>query len=691
MPQPQTAPATETRQMPVQYRAAPVGAVNTEARTADLIFSTGVGVARRDWWTGERYIEELSLDPKHVRMNRFEQGAVNIIDSHNQYELRAILGIAESATLAKGEARAVARFSRREDVEPYFQDVVDGIIRNCSVGYIVHAYEKIEKADGTLPTWRAIDWEPAEISLVSVPADAGAGARAMKDHPDEAAKVRTFPCQFVPPAAAAAAAVFSTTREEPAMPTPNNPAASPAANPAADQTTTDQRAAPAPAVAPAAPDETAIRAAATAAERTRVTEIQARTSAAGMTVEFERSLINDGLTVEQSGARIADELARRQASSPSQRPQSNVSVTRDQVDTQRRAIEEALLHRANPQAHKATDGSRQYRGMTLIDMARDRIEAAGGNTRGMSRREIAVIALNLDRDMGARAGMNSTSDFPQILASTVNRTLRAGYELYPRTFMGWARPSTAPDFRQVARTQLSELTAFQTVNEGGEYKRLQFGDAAEKYSLGKSGGIIAITWESIINDDLGAFDRLPSMIGAEAAATQADVVYGILSANAVMSDSVALFHATHGNLPTAAAITDVTLGVARAAMRKQTGPKGRVLNLTPDFLIVGPDKESEANKYTSSQFVAAKSVDINPAYNTSLEVIVEPRITGNKWYLSATPQRVDTVEYAFLEGEDGLYTEQRQGFEVDGLEIKARQAFAAKAIDWRGMQYNSGA
>ena len=125
-------------------------------------------------------------------------------------------------------------------------------------------------------------------------------------------------------------------------------------------------------------------------------------------------------------------------------------------------------------------------------------------------------------------------------------------------------------------------------------------------------------------------------------------------------------------------------------MRKQTGPKGRVLNLTPDFLIVGPDKEAEANKYTSASFVAAKASDINPNFNTSLEVIVEPRVSGNKWYLSAAPARVDTIEYAFLEGEDGLYTEQRQGFDVDGLEIKARMVFAAKAIDFRGMQYNPG-
>jgi hypothetical protein len=337
------------------------------------------------------------------------------------------------------------------------------------------------------------------------------------------------------------------------------------------------------------------------------------------------------------------------------------------------------------------EAARQYRGLDLIEMARESIEAAGGKARGFSRREIAVMALNLQRDMQTRSGMQSSSDFPEILAGTVNRTLRTAYLLQPRTFTGWARQSTLPDFKEAARVQLSESSAFKKINEAGEYKALTFGEGAEKYGLGKYGGIVAITWESLVNDDLSAFDRVPLALAAEAAALEGDLVYGVLTANAAMRDSVALFHVDHSNLLPAGAITDVTLGAARAAMRKQTGLKGRVLNLTPKFLVVGPDNEGAANKYTSASFVAAKAADINPNYNTSLEVVVDPRVPGTNWFLSAEPAMVDTVEYSYLEGEDGLYTEQRIGFEVDGVQIKARHVFAAKAIDWRGMQKNPGA
>src|SRR3546814_20019818 len=88
-------------------------------------------------------------------------------------------------------------------------------------------------------------------------------------------------------------------------------------------------------------------------------------------------------------------------------------------------------------------------------MARDGVEVGGGNVRGVSRREVAVAALNLDNDIGQRAGMLSTSDFPQLMANTINRTLRAAYQEAPRTFQPWARMSTAPDFREIARVQLS--------------------------------------------------------------------------------------------------------------------------------------------------------------------------------------------------------------------------------------------
>jgi hypothetical protein len=75
----------------------------------------------------------------------------------------------------------------------------------------------------------------------------------------------------------------------------------------------------------------------------------------------------------------------------------------------------------------------------------------------------------------------------------------------------------------------------------------------------------------------------------------------------------------------------------------------------------------------------------------SLMPVVEPRLTGNAWYLAADHNQVDTIEYCYLEGNQGVYIETREGFNIDGIEIKARHDFAAKAIDYRGLYKNAGA
>lgn len=678
-------------ELALQLRFAPITSVDAKARTAVVTWTTGQPVRRYDWRRERYFVEELSLAPGAIRLERLTSGKAPFLNSHSSWDLRDVIGVVERAWDEGGQKLAQVRFSKRDEVEPIFRDVEDGILTNISVGYRIHKMEMHAPTEIN-GDWRyvATDWEPYELSLVPIPADSGASVRGERAEDKRPA----YPCEFITPAAAAGST--TTRNQETTMSKKDEQQGAPAANTDAGNETEEQRKMrEANELAAKQRAEEASKAAAKAAadaEHQRGAEIRELVRKAGLEERVADELVKDrACTVDEAGKRIIDKLHEKQQASGAIRGVHGAMVVTDETDVRRAAIAEAIQHRAAPDRHKLTDRAREYRGMNLIEIGRECIERAGGRVRGLSRREIAVLALNLDRDLMSRTGMHSTSDFTNILASTVNRTLRAGYELYPRTFTRWARQATAPDFRQVARNQLSELSAFAKVAEGGEYKYLTMSDYAEKYALGKYGGIVAFTWESMINDDLSAFDRIPRMIGDEAAATESDVVYKIITDNAAMADSVALFHATHANLLGAAAITDVTLGLGRAAMRKQTGPKGRILNLTPEVLLVGPDKESEANKYTSSQFVAAKSVDINPAFNTSLEVVVEPRLTGNQWYLSAAPTRVDTVEYSGLEGEEGIFTETRQGFEVDGVQVKARMAFAAKAIDWRGMQKNPGA
>ena len=112
------------------------------------------------------------------------------------------------------------------------------------------------------------------------------------------------------------------------------------------------------------------------------------------------------------------------------------------------AMSEALLHRHNPGRAQLTDRAREFRGLTLLELARHALDWRGIATRGMSKMELATEALI------GRSGLHSTSDFPLILANVANKTLRAAYDTTPRTFTAWARQAVITDFKPVARNQL---------------------------------------------------------------------------------------------------------------------------------------------------------------------------------------------------------------------------------------------
>jgi hypothetical protein len=175
---------------PLSVRAN-VATVDEAARTVELIFSTGAPVDRFDWMSGKRFIEKLSLDPKHVRTERLNSGAP-LLNAHSAYSLQDQIGVVESGSIriTGKEGRATVRFSKRADVEPIWGDVRDGIIRSVSVGYRVHKFEEEQGKNNALPVRTAVDWEPYEISMVPMPADTGARVRNEE-------KAITNPCVIV--------------------------------------------------------------------------------------------------------------------------------------------------------------------------------------------------------------------------------------------------------------------------------------------------------------------------------------------------------------------------------------------------------------------------------------------------------------------------------------------------------------
>jgi hypothetical protein len=363
-------------------------------------------------------------------------------------------------------------------------------------------------------------------------------------------------------------------------------------------------------------------------------------------------------------------------------------------------LSDAIRIRAGAKVDKPVERSLEMKSLSLIEMGRHYLQASGVQDAFTISRDRVWTMLSRQREYGAQyaALAQSSGSFLNITLDAANKSLRQAYLDGQPTWVKWARRATAPDFKNVNRIALSDSPALTSRSEGGEIKFVTMTDSKESYAVVEYASGIRLTRQAIINDDLDAFGRIPQLQGASARRKEDDVVYAILTANAALADSVALFEAsTHVNYTSSGTAISVTsLGVARALMRKQTGPKGAYLNLIPRFLIVPAALESIAEQYTSSQFVAAISSSVNPfATNgtTPLMPVVEPRLDANsstKWYMAAANDAIDTVECCFLQDEPEPVLKQEVDFDTDDVKFAVRHTVAAKAIDYRGLYLNAG-
>lgn len=675
---------TKTIQIDTQKTRAQfeVSTFNEQDRTIEVTAATERAVKTYSWEEYGSIDEILVCTPEACDLSRLNNSAP-VLDNHMRWGKTAELtvGVVEKAWFDKKQLRCLLRFGKSEDDTELMNKVKDGIVTGVSIGYNVHEYQ-VTRKEGVRPEYRATKWEPYEVSFTPVQADPDSRSRSEGDGKHDV--------------------VITENTPAPAPETPPAPVAENPELPAVEGENIDNNQIDKDMADEAKPTAEALeqeRSAAVAADRQRakdIRELGKLRAFNGVPAEFFETMADEGVSVEVARARALAEFEKLNPINPA--PAAGVTDN----DRQRTAMAHALTLRVTPAAaavlgEENVRAAAEYKGMSLLRMAEAALADAGVKTRGMSAKDVSIIALG-----GKVRGLHHTTDFPLLLLDTVNRTLLAQYQLQERTFTPWARRATISDFRPISRVRLNDiLGSLDQVREGEEYKYKTLSEGGETYQLAKFGNIIGITWEAIVNDDLSAFTRLPQAFAAKAAQKQSDLVYNtILSAGfALMGDGNALFSAAHGNYTGTAnnqtaggtALSEASLTLAYQNFLAQKAPNGDFINVRPKFLVVGPKNAFLAMKMTSANYTPNTQANVPVAALTGLVVIVEPRITNYEWFLIADPAMIDTVEYAFLDGEEELFIEQREGFNIDGLEVKARMVFAAKAIDWRGMYRNNGA
>jgi len=347
------------------------------------------------------------------------------------------------------------------------------------------------------------------------------------------------------------------------------------------------------------------------------------------------------------------------------------------------AASDVLLARGGVAVEAPHPAANDVKRLSVVAMAERVLSMTGVSVANKSQAEIIKAAM-------------STSDFPELLANTTNRSLRAGYENAPASHAVWTSEREVPDFRPQTMVALSEAPGLDRVLELGEYKHGNFAESAESFRVETFGKIVKISRQALINDDLGAFTRIPQAYGASARRLEADSVYAKLTGNTVLRDEVPLFHAKHGNLAAVgAALSAESLGAARAAMRKQKGLQGLgYFDPQPRFLLVPVAMETKAEQLLASLVDPGMANNTgNPEWIRRLVLVSDPRldeVSETAWYLAADPAQHDTIVRAYLAGEPRPYLEENSEFERDAIAHKCRLDFGVGVIDYRGLYKNPG-
>lgn len=603
--------------------------VNKEARTVELIASTGAAYQRFD--AQGPYLETLEISPAAIDLSRLD--GMPLLDSHKQGGLENVLGVVRSARIEAGNLIVTVEFSERAAL--VWNDVVAGIIRNVSVGYQVNRWADSPPGADRMRRRTATNWTPIEVSIVPVGAD-----------PD--AKVRNDDMRIL----LSPAPVFAP--ESGGTPAPAAP--------------------PAPVVVPPPAPQT----------RAAVNQqIRAIGATMGLGHDFSDPLIDADATIEQAQASAIAEVGRRRTTAPV--AHAAVITSNDDPAIVVRRMAEATYARANP-AHRMEEAARPYYGMSCVDMARTILQLRSVTTMGRSAAEVIDLALRM-------GGMHTTSDFPTIFADTANRVLQGRYATVPSVLKKVARQTTAKDFRAKTTVKAQHNVTLEKVAEAGEYKYGSFLEGKESYKIDTFGKIVAISRQALINDDLGAFTDIAGQLGQAAGQFEAQFLVDLLQSNGgngpVMDDGKALFHVDHGNKSVSpAAPSETTLQQGWNAIRMTVGLNGQIIGLSAKYVVSGLYDLTLAQLL--AQVHATTTADVNTMAGR-LESLDEVRITGNRWYMFADPAVQPSFEYAYLLGQEGPQTETQAGWNVDGVEVKVRLDFGAGFTDYRGVYMNPGA
>ena len=311
----------------------------------------------------------------------------------------------------------------------------------------------------------------------------------------------------------------------------------------------------------------------------------------------------------------------------------------------------------------------------------------------------------------------TTSDFPVLFGTVLERQLRMKYKLVQPDWRKYIKVGTQNDFRNAwDMATYGNRAPLGVVKERGEYKADKLADGKFVIAVQKYGKRFGLSWETIINDDLGAFSDLAADLSLSAQNTEAKYATGLMlnAASAASAPNATLFSVsgTHpidgntfanlGSLP----LTNTNLAATITLLKSQKDYDGNPILFNRFILVVPVAKEFAALQILSQNLLIATTLsstsDTNAVKGTTSEnIIAKYPITlavnpwldilntthgTTGWYLFGEPVDGDAIRINFLRGHESPEVCQKMSDKISlgGAPISPLEGdFDSDSINWR--------
>lgn len=310
--------------------------------------------------------------------------------------------------------------------------------------------------------------------------------------------------------------------------------------------------------------------------------------------------------------------------------------------------------------------------------------------------------LTGDQDLTGRTQLATSASLPNLLKNSFNKIILNQWEEMGKAGYRWwekvVQVEHMNSLQQVSGILLGEVSALNTINEGGSYGELLINDSGETKDFQKYGGLLPITLEMIDKDETHKIRQMPRKLVSSAVRNISSLVAGIFTtesgAGPVMADGQNVFNAgLHKNLGTDA-LSPTSFEAASRAIYEQSlvsnetpGPR---LAVDARYLLVPRTLRLTARQILYPTFEREVNIFSENMQRGELgDVITVPEWTdSNNWAAMADPLFAPGIILAERFGllPEIFVAENEGGFDMvhnDMINLKVRHFLAVFVADYR--------